>query len=87
MPGRSPLMSTHRADEDDSNRDLEISVTPGGPTRPHGRVEAESGELNAPYMSHIDQRWRGSDTEPGNMKMNPQESIEDGQRALGQRDH
>ena len=77
MPGRSPLMSTHRVDEDDSKRDLEMSVTPGGPTRPHGRVEAASGESNAPDMLHIDQRWWESDTEPRNAKTKPLESIED----------
>ena len=77
MPGRSLLMSTHRADEDDSNHDLEMSVTPGGPTRPHGRIKAESGESDAAHMLHMDQRWWGSDTEPPNTKTKAPESIED----------
>ena len=81
MPGRSPLMSTHRAAEDDSNRDLEMSVTPGGPTRPHGRVEAESGESNVQDMLHMDQRWWESDTELRNAKTEAPELIED------ERDH
>ena len=70
-------MSTHRADEDNSNHNLEESVTPGGPTRPHGRVEAESGESDTVHMLHMDQRWRGSDTEPQNAKTKALESIED----------
>ena len=87
MPGRSPLMSTHRADEDDSNQDLEVSVPAGGLTRPHRRVEAESGESNMPDMSHMDQIWWGSDAEPLNAKTRLLEPIEDRPHALGQRDH
>ena len=41
------IIQTHRVVMDDSRNDLEDSITPGGPTRPHRRVEAESGELNA----------------------------------------
>ena len=77
---------THCVVVDESNHDLEKSVTPGGPTRPHGRVEAESVESNAPDMSHTDHRCRGSDPEARYAKTRPLEPIEDGQRALGQRD-
>ena len=77
MPGRSPLMSTHRADKDDSNHNLEESVTPGGPTRSQGHIEAESGESDAAHMLHMDQRWWGSDTELQNTKTKVLELIED----------
>ena len=80
-------MSTHRAIVDDSSHDLEESVTTGGPTRPHGRVEAESGESNAPDMSYMDHRCRRSDPEARYAETRLLEPIEDGQRALGQRDH
>ena len=77
----------HRVVVDDSRNDLEKSVTPGGPTRPHGRVEAESGASNAPDTSHTDRRWCRNDTEARYAKTRPLEPIEDGPRALGQRDH
>ena len=82
-----PTTRTHRVVVDDSRHDLEESVTTGGPTRPHGRVEAESVESNAPDMSHRDRRCRRSDTEVPYAKTRPLEPIEDGPRALGQRDH
>ena len=72
---------------DDSSHDLEESVIPGGPTRPHGRVEAESGESNTPDMSYMDHRCRRSDPEAPYAKTRPLEPIKDGLRALGQRDH
>ena len=78
---------TRHVVEERRNRNLEMSVTPGGPTRPHGRVEAESGESNAPDMSHMDQIWWGNDAEPLNAKTRLLEPIEDGPRALGQHDH
>ena len=82
-----PTIRTHHVVVDDSSRDLEELVTTGGPTRPHGRVEAESVESNAPYMSYMDRRWCRNDTEARYAKMKPLEPIEDGPRALGQRDH
>ena len=42
-------------------RDLQVSATPGGLTRSHGRTEAESGELNAPDTLYMDHRWSRSD--------------------------
>ena len=78
---------THRVVVDNSSHELEELVTPGGPTRPHGRVEAELGESNAPDMSHTDRRCRGSDPEARYAKTRLLELIEDRPRALGQRDH
>ena len=80
-------IQTHRVVVDDSSRDLEESVTPGGPIRPHGRVEAKSVESNALDMSHTDHRCRWSDPEARYAKTRPLEPIEDGLHALGQHDH
>ena len=82
-----PTIQTHRVVVDDSSHNLEESVTTGGPTRPLGRVEAESVESNAPDMSYMDHRCRRSDPEAPYAKTRPLEPIEDGPRALGQRDH
>ena len=54
-----------------------MSVTPGGPTRPHGRIEAGSGESNAPDMSYTARRWCRSDTKSRNAKTKAPESVED----------
>ena len=70
-------IQTHRVVEDDSSHDLEKSVTTGGPTRPHGRVEAESVESNAPDMSHTDHRCRGSDPKAQYTKTRLLEPLED----------
>ena len=76
----------HRVVVDDSSHDLAESVTTGGPTRPHGRVEAELVESNTSDMLYMDHRCRGSDTEAQYAKTRPLEPIKDGPRALGQRD-
>ena len=79
-----PTSRTHRVIVDNSSHDLGESVATGGPTRPHGCIEAESGKSNTLYM---DYRWCRSDPEARYAKTKPLQPIEEGQRAVGQHNH
>ena len=61
IPNDLTLIRTHHVVVDVSKRDLQVSATPGGPTRSHGRTEAESGESDVPDTFYMDHRWSKSD--------------------------
>ena len=77
MPDRLPDMSTHRADEDDCERDLKVSVKPGGHTKSLPRVKAVSGESEAANILYIDHIACSNDPEAPNAKTAVLEAIED----------
>ena len=83
-----PTTRIHRVVVDDSNHDPEESVTPGRPTRSHGRAKAASGGSDVSYMSYMNRRWCRRVPKARYAKTRPQDSIEDGPRALTrQRDY
>jgi hypothetical protein len=80
LPSTTDILPTSRTlhvAEDDSKQDLQKSVTPVGPTRPHGRAKAVSGGSDTSDMMYMDRRWWRRVPAMRNVKTRPLESIED----------
>ena len=63
IPGRSPIMSTHHVDEDDSRRNLEMSTARKQESRlteSYSHVEAKAGASSASDTSNMKSRCWGS---------------------------
>ena len=75
-PDRSPTMSTHPVDMEDSKRDLQVSVTPAGLAKLYGCTEDILGESDHLDAFHMNQRRRLSVPEMQNAMTKVLESIE-----------